>query len=90
MSKSDELVDWRIDNKPPVMTKKFSFESYEQTRSFVNDLAGLSEQTEYYPSLTYGQAQATVTIYTDNDELSAKEFEFAGQTDKIADLYCEK
>lgn len=90
MSKSDELVNWRIDDKPPVMTKKFSFESYEQTRSFVKDLSDLSEKTEYYPNLTYGQTQATVTIYTDNDELSVKEFEFAGQTDKIADLYCEK
>lgn len=90
MSKSDELVDWRIDDKPPVMTKRFTFESYEQTRSFVNDLADLSEQTEYYPNLTFSQTQATVTIYTDNDELSSEEFEFAGQTDKIAELYCEK
>lgn len=87
MSKSDELSGWRIDSKPPVMTKKFTFESYEQTRSFVNDLADLSEKTGYYPNLTFSQTQATVTIYTDEEELGENEFEFANQTDKIADLY---
>jgi pterin-4a-carbinolamine dehydratase len=87
VSKSDELINWRVDKKPPVMTKKFTFESYEQTRSFVNDLADLSEETGYYPNLTFSQSQATVTIYTDEEELGANEFEFANRTDKIADLY---
>ena len=89
MSKSEEYNGWRIDKKPPVMTKKFTFESYEETRSFVNDLADYSEETGYYPNLTYSQTQATVTIYTDEEELSEKEYEFANQTDKIADLYAE-
>jgi pterin-4a-carbinolamine dehydratase len=87
MSKSDKLIGWRIDTKPPVMTKKFTFESYEQTRSFVNELADLSEATGYYPNLTFSTSQATVTIFTDEEELCANEFEFASQTDKIADLY---
>lgn len=89
MSKLDELVDWRVEKKPPGMTKKFTFESYEQTRSFVSDLADLSEETGYYPNMTFSSTQATVTIYTDEDELSADNIEFAAQTDKIADLYCE-
>jgi len=86
----DKLINWRIDKKPPLMTKKFTFESYEQTRSFVNDLADLSEKTGYYPNLTFSQSQATVSIFTDEEELSANDFEFAYQTDKIADLYSEE
>lgn len=87
MSKLDELINWRIDKKPPLLTKKIIFESYEQTRSFVNDLADLSEKTGYYPNLTFSQTQATVSIFTDEEELGENEFEFALQTDKIADLY---
>ena len=89
MSKLDNLSDWRIDSKPPVMTKKFTFESYEQTRSFVSDLADLSEEKGYYPNLTFSTSMATVTIYTDEDELSANDFEFADRTDKIAGLYSQ-
>ena len=87
MSKSDEFNGWRVDKKPPVMTKKFTFESYEETRSFVNDLADLSEETDYYPNLTYSQTQATVTIYTDEEELADNEYKFAEQTDNIADQH---
>ncbi len=90
MSKSSKLIDWRVDKKPPVMTKQFTFESYEQTRSFVGDLSELSEKTEYYPNLTFSKSQATVTIFTDNKELGQDEYEFAHQTDRIANLYSQK
>jgi pterin-4a-carbinolamine dehydratase len=86
MSKLDKLMNWRIDRKPPVMTKQFTFDSYDQTRSFVNDLADLSEKTGYYPNLTFSQSQATVTIYTDEKELGKDEYDFAHQTDQIAEF----
>jgi pterin-4a-carbinolamine dehydratase len=87
MSKLDKLLNWRIDSKPPVMTKQFTFDAYDQTRSFVNDLADLSEKTGYYPNLTFSQSQATVTIYTDEKELGKDEYDFAHQTDQIAELH---
>ena len=90
MSKVEAPVNWRIDNKPPVMTRQFTFKSYEQTRSFVNDLSDLSEKREYYPNLTYSQTQATVTIYTDEKELGVNEYDFARETDKIAELYSKQ
>jgi len=90
MTKLDQLQNWRVDKKPPVMTNKFIFESYEQTRSFVNDLADLSEKTGYYPNLTFSQSQATVTIYTDEKELGDDEYEFAHQTNKIAEIYSKE
>lgn len=92
MSKSSELTAWRIEDKPPVMTRKLLFDSYEETRAFVNALADLSESTGYYPNMTYSQTQATITIYADADEnsLSESEFDFALATDKIASKYIQK
>lgn len=83
MTESSDLTDWRIDNKPPVMTKRYEFESYDNTRLFVNALAELSENTGYFPNLTFNQTQATVTIFTDEPKLGDKEFDFALETDKI-------
>lgn len=83
MTDIDQLVDWRIDYKTPVMTKQFAFDSYEQTRTFVNDLADLSEETGYYPNLTYSQTQATVTIFTDDKEFSEEDIKFAHRTDSL-------
>lgn len=92
MPKSSEFIDWRIEDKPPIMTRKLIFNSYDDTRAFVNALADLSESTGYYPNMTYSQTQATVTIYADADEnkLSESEFDFALEADKIAALYIEK
>lgn len=83
MMNIDQLKNWRIDSKPPVMTKQFAFDSYEQTRSFVNGLADLSEKTGYYPNLTFNQTQATVTIFTDEKELGENEIKFAQKTDDL-------
>ena len=90
MSNLDRAINWRIDNKPPVMTRQFTFESYEQTRSFINHLAELSEKMGYYPNLTFSQSQATVTIYTDEKKLGVAEYDFAHETDQIAGLYGQK
>lgn len=84
MPAADKFNDWRIDNKPPVMTKQFVFDSYEQTRTFVNELADLSESTGYYPNLTYSRTQATVTVFTEESQLGDNEFNFATATDEIA------
>jgi len=85
MTKPIDLDGWRVDAKPPVMTKQFNFESYEETRTFVNSLADLSESTGYYPNLTFSKTQATVTIFTDEEELGKSEYSFATETDKIAE-----
>ncbi|WP_299872296.1 4a-hydroxytetrahydrobiopterin dehydratase [uncultured Cocleimonas sp.] len=90
MSNFEKLTDWRIDSKPPVMTKQYMFESYEKTRTFMSDLADLSEKTGYYPNLTFNQSQATVTIFTDEKELGEDEYEFAQQTDLIGELYSQQ
>lgn len=90
MSKIVKLNHWRVDSQSSVMTKKYLFEGYEKTRSFVNDLADLSEKTGYYPNLTFSQSQATVSIYREENEFSEDEYKFAHQTDSIADHYCEK
>lgn len=85
----DSFAGWRVDKKPPVMTKQFVFDSYEHTRSFVNKLADLSESTGYYPNLTYSRTQATVTVFTDEAQLGDKEYDFATATDRIAGQFTQ-
>lgn len=87
MTDASDLTGWRINNEPPVMTKRYEFESYDETRLFVNALADLSEKTSYFPNLTFSKVQVTVTIFTDEKELGEKEFDFALETDKLGAEY---
>lgn len=87
MTDSSDLTGWRIDKKPPLMTKRYTFDCYDDTRLFVSDLADLSESTGYYPNLTFNQTQATVTISTDEEQLADKEFNFAIETEKLGLKY---
>lgn len=87
MTDASDLTGWRINNEPPVMTKRYEFESYDETRLFVNALADLSEQTDYFPNMTFNRVQATVTIFTDEKALGEKEFDFALATDKLGAEY---
>lgn len=84
MPTASDFSGWRVDNKPPVMTKQFVFDSYEHTRTFVNELAELSKTTGFYPNLTFNRTQATVTVFTDEEQLGDSEFNFASATDRIA------
>lgn len=87
MDDSSDLTGWRINNEPPVMTKRYEFDAYDETRLFINALADLSENTGYFPNLTFGKTQVTVTIFTDEKELGGKEFDFASETDKLGSEY---
>lgn len=87
MTDSSDLTGWRLNNEPPVMTKRYEFDSYDETRLFVNALADLSEKTGYFPNLTFNRLQVTVTIFTDEKALGDKEFGFALETDRLGSEY---
>mgnify|MGYP001058006508 CR=1 FL=1 len=65
--------------RPPLMTRRFEFESYAQTRSFLDLLTGLSERTGYYPDLNFGKTYVSVNIAPDAGALAETEFTFAAE-----------
>ena len=74
---------WSIERKSTGMTRRFNFDSYDETRRFLDDLADLSERVGYYPNLNFNRTQVNVSIESESGDLSAKEYEFAAQTDAL-------
>ena len=82
---STENLDqkWKVSKYPPNIAGRFEFESYDEMRQFLDDLADLSEKEDYYPNINFTRTQVNVNIQTEADKLSPSEFNFAEQTDAL-------
>ncbi len=63
---STPLADgWQRVERPPSLFRRFTFSSYADTRTFLERLAALSEETGTYPDLGFGTTYVNVTVYGD-------------------------
>ncbi|WP_407275380.1 4a-hydroxytetrahydrobiopterin dehydratase [Halothiobacillus sp. DCM-1] len=76
---------WETRKLPPQLTCRFTFNSYAQTRQFLDDLADLSESNGNYPNLHFAKDFVTVTIAAPDDgALNEAEAAFARQVNSLA------
>lgn len=75
---------WQVQDKPPVMTRRFEFADYAATRGFLDGLARLSEKSGYYPDLNFAKTHVSVTLAARDAALGADEYAFAGRVDDLA------
>jgi pterin-4a-carbinolamine dehydratase len=75
---------WQAQRRPPLLTRRFEFGSYAETRGFLDALAQLSERTGRYPDLNFGRTHVSVSIAASGDRLAAAEFEFAATVSGLA------
>ncbi|ANJ67049.1 hypothetical protein A9404_06325 [Halothiobacillus diazotrophicus] len=76
---------WETRKLPPQLTRRFDFDTYAQTRGFLDDLAELSEAVGNYPNLHFAKDFATVTISAaDDGALQESEATFARQVNDLA------
>lgn len=83
MTNHEVPADWRLEKRPVGLTRSFSFESYEETRVFLDQLADLSEETGYYPNINFTRTQVNVSIQSEADDLSDKEYSFAAASNDL-------
>ncbi|OZB37610.1 MAG: hypothetical protein B7X35_07370 [Halothiobacillus sp. 14-56-357] len=83
-----EVDGWECRKLPPQLSRRFDFGSYSQTRSFLDDLADLSEAIGNYPNLHFAKEFVTVTISAaDDGPLQDSELKFATQVNDLAAKY---
>ncbi len=69
---------WVCNERPPYLFRRFQFSSYRETRAFLDRLAVLSEETGYYPDISFGTTYANVTIHaSDGVAISPQDLTFA-------------
>jgi pterin-4a-carbinolamine dehydratase len=86
MTASPPLPDgWKQVAHPPSLFRRFEFESYAQTRAFLDKLAALSEETGLYPDLGFGPKHVNVTVYgSEGGSPAATEADFARRAGELA------
>ena len=75
---------WQVQTRPPVMTRRFDFPDYAATRSFLDGLATLSEESGYYPDLNFAKTHVSVTLAARDATLGSDEYAFADRVDALA------
>lgn len=81
---ADQLGNWRIQERPPLMTRRYDFATYAETRKFLDDLAAVSERTGYFPDLNFGKTHVNVSVAPRDEALGETERAFAAQADSLA------
>ncbi len=78
---------WQSVEHPPSLFRRFQFESYQGTRTFLERLAALSRQTGLYPDLGFGKTHVNVTLYGSEGQMpGAEQVQFAIQAGALAAL----
>ena len=75
---------WQVQQQPPLLSRRFEFSSYAETRRFLDGLAVISERQGYYPDLNFGKNHVNVSIAARDESLDDSEFGFASQADELA------
>ena len=77
---------WVSKERPPCLFRRFEFNDYTNLRTFLDRLADLSKETEYYPDISFGTDYANITVYaSDEKALSEEDKAFAQSVDELTD-----
>ena len=77
---------WICKDHPPSLSRRLQFDSYNNLRIFLDRLADLSKETDYYPDISFGLKYANITVYASNDKvLSEEDKAFAQRVDDLID-----
>lgn len=76
---------WEARERPPLLFRRFEFDSYAETRGFLDRLAAFSEETGYYPDISFGTRYANITVHARNGTaLAAEDLAFAEGVSRLA------
>ena len=76
---------WQRHDRPPNLFRRFTFGGYSETRTFLDRLGSLSEETGYYPDIGFGTSYANVTIHArDGKALGSEDMDFARRVNELA------
>ena len=81
---SNPIPLWRRQDLPPMLSRRFEFATYAETRSFLDEAAKVSEEANYYPNLSFGKTYVSVTIDADGKKLGPEAVMLAQKIDALA------
>ncbi len=83
------MSNWEQRKRPIRLEKRFEFESYNDTRDFLDRLGAHSEAANRFPDISFGKRYVNITLRPDLDEtdaqITAEDHQFAFEIDGLLD-----
>ena len=67
---SNPIPRWQREDLPPTLSQRFDFDSFAETRRFLDGVAKLAEEAQHYPNLSFGKTYVSVTLDADGKKLT--------------------
>ena len=79
---------WEVRERPPILFRRFEFDAYRTTRSFLDALEVLSKEQGYYPDLGFASTYVNVTVQArDGKALAPADYDFAARVTQLASMH---
>ena len=78
------IPGWQRQDLPPTLSRRFEFDSYPETRRFLDGVAKLAEAAQHYPNLSFGKTYVSVTLDADGKKLTPDIVALAQKIDTLA------
>ena len=75
---------WKAQQRPPLLTRRFEFGSYAETRAWLDALAAWSERSRVYPDLNFGRTYVNVTLSAQGPALTPDDLRLAAEVTALA------
>jgi pterin-4a-carbinolamine dehydratase len=76
---------WQAQQRPTLLTRRFEFGSYAETRAWLDALAVWSERSGVYPDLNFGRTYVNVTLSPQGPVLTPDDLRLAAEVTALAD-----
>ena len=80
---SNPIPGWQRQDLPPILSRRFEFATYPETRSFLDGVAKLAEEAKHYPNLSFGKTYVSVTLDEDGKKISPETVALAQKIDAL-------
>lgn len=74
---------WLRQDLPPMLSRRFEFGSYAETRRFLDGVARLAEAAQHYPNISFGKTYVSVTLDADGKKIGPDLVALAQQIDAL-------
>ncbi len=75
---------WQAQERQGILTRRFEFASYPETRAFLDRMTVLSERTGRFPDLNFSKTHVNVSIASDSGKLTDADFQLADAVTRLA------
>ncbi len=78
---------WQKRTRPFRLERRFEFETYSETREFLERLGDHTEAAKRYPDISFGRTYVNITLRPEVDdeavELTESDYQFAAEIDGL-------